>query len=64
MMIKLPFWMDKGELNKIAMLFGKWWDYVQSVVKFPFEILDEEKCSERILNLIAYQRDVERSISL
>ena len=60
MMIKLPFWMDKGELNKIAVLFGKWWDYVQSAVKFPFEILDEEKCSERILNLIAYQRDVER----
>jgi hypothetical protein len=60
MMIKLPFWMDKGELNKIAVLFGKWWDYVQSAVKFPFAILDEEKCSERILNLIAYQRDVER----
>ena len=52
--------MDKGELNKIAVLFGKWWDYVQSAVKFPFAILDEEKCSERILNLIAYQRDVER----
>lgn len=52
--------MDKGELNKIAVLFGKWWGYVQSAVKFPFEILDEEKCSERILNLIAYQRDVER----
>ena len=60
MMIKLPFWMDKGELNKVAVLFGKCWDYVQSAVKFPFEILDEEKCSERILNLIAYQRDVER----
>ncbi|WP_109079245.1 phage tail protein [Aggregatibacter kilianii] len=60
MIIKLPFWMDKGELAKIAALFGKWWDYVQSAVKFPFEILDEEKCSERILNLIAYQRDVER----
>ena len=60
MMIKLPFWMDKGELNKIAVLFGKWWDYVQSAVKFPFEILDEEKCSERILNFIAYQRDVAR----
>ena len=51
--------MDKGELNKIAVLFGKWWDYVQSAVEFPFAILDEEKCSERILNLIAYQRDVE-----
>ena len=52
--------MDKGELSKIAVLFGKWWDYVLSAVKFPFNILDEEHCSERILNLIAYQRDVER----
>ena len=60
MKIKLPFWMDKGELSKIAVLFGKWWDYVLSAVKFPFNILDEEHCSERILNLIAYQRDVER----
>ena len=47
--------MDKGELNKVAVLFGKWWDYVLSAVKFPFNILDEEHCSERILNLIAYQ---------
>ena len=60
MKIKLPFWMDKGELSKIAVLLGKWWDYVLSAVKFPFNILDEEHCSERILNLIAYQRDVER----
>ena len=36
--------MDKGELSKIAVLFGKWWDYVLSAVKFPFNILDEEHC--------------------
>ena len=53
MKIKLPFWMDKGELNKVAVLFGKWWDYVLSAVTVPFNILDEEHCSERILNLIA-----------
>jgi|GEM_PF-6020591 len=35
MKIKLPFWMDKGELSKIAVLLGKWWDYVLSAVKFP-----------------------------
>lgn len=58
--IKLPFWMDKGELQKIALLFEKWWAYVLSAVKFPFNILDEETCGEKILNLIAYQRDIER----
>ncbi|MEB3457129.1 phage tail protein [Pasteurella multocida] len=60
MKIKLPFWMDKGELSKIAQLFEKWWVYVLSAVKFPFNILNEETCGEKILNLIAYQRDVER----
>lgn len=58
--IKLPFWMDKGELEKIAHLFEKWWDEVIQLIKYPLTILDEEHCSERILNLIAYQRDVER----
>ncbi len=58
--IKLPFWMDKGELQKIALLFEKWWAYVLNAVKFPFNILDEETCGEKILNLIAYHRDVER----
>lgn len=58
--INLPFWLDKGEVRKIADLFAKWWDYTLRAVKFPFNLLDEEHCSERILNLIAYQRDVER----
>lgn len=58
--IKLPFWMNKGELEKIARLFEKWWDKVMQLIKYPLTILDEDHCSERILNLIAYQRDVER----
>lgn len=52
--------MDKGELRKIALLFEKWWRYVLGAVVFPLSILDEEKCSERILNLVAYQRDIDR----
>lgn len=58
--IKLPFWMDKGELAKIAQLFEKWWAYVLNTLTFPFNILNIDKCSERILNLIAYQRDIDR----
>ena len=58
--IKLPFWMDKGELAKIAHLFEKWWYWALNTLRFPFETLDEEKCSEQILNLIAYQRDITR----
>ncbi|KMK51465.1 phage tail protein [[Actinobacillus] muris] len=58
--IKLPFWMNKGELAKIAILFEKWWFWVMNILRYPFETQDEEKCSERILSLIAYQRDITR----
>lgn len=58
--IKLPFWLDKGEVAKIAVLFEKWWYWVLNSLCFPFETQDEEKCSEQILNLIAYQRDIVR----
>ncbi|MEE6116293.1 phage tail protein, partial [Avibacterium paragallinarum] len=58
--ITLPFWLDKGELNKIARLFEKWWAYSLRMLSTPFSIFDEEKCSETILNLIAYARDIER----
>lgn len=60
MKIKLPFWMDKGELAKIALLFEKWWYWTLNTLRFPFDSQDEEKCSEKILNLIAYQRDITR----
>ncbi|AWI51989.1 phage tail protein [Actinobacillus porcitonsillarum] len=60
MKIKLPFWMDKGELRKIADLFEKWWQLQIKRLETPLLIFDEEKCSEFILNLIAYQRDIER----
>lgn len=58
--IKLPFWLNKGEIAKIAHLFEKWWFWVLNTLKFPFETQDEEKCSEQMLNLIAYQRDITR----
>ncbi|WP_115587961.1 phage tail protein [Actinobacillus lignieresii] len=60
MEIKLPFWMNKGELNKLATLFKKWWDLTFKTLVFPFQIFDEENCPVFILNLIAYQRDINR----
>lgn len=60
MAIKLPFWMDKGELRKIADLFEKWWQHGQLYLRYPLDTQDEDKCSERVLNLLAYQRDITR----
>lgn len=59
-MIKLPFWLDRGEVRKIADLFEKWWDWAEIFVQYPLQTQDAEKCSEEILYLLAYQRDIER----
>lgn len=60
--IKLPFWLDKAgsEINKIRNLFEKWWTLTYGYFAFLFKIIDEENCSEQVLNLIAYQRDITR----
>lgn len=60
MKITLPFWLNKGEIAKIAHLFEQWWQWAMIFVQFPFQTQDEERCNEAILNLIAYQRDVIR----
>lgn len=58
MAIKLPFWMDRGELRKIADLFEKWWAWAEIFVRYPLQTQDAEKCSHQVLNLLAYQRDI------
>ncbi|MFD0966000.1 phage tail protein [Seminibacterium arietis] len=60
MNIKLPFWLNNGEVKKIAELFAKWWQWVAMRINYPFSILDVDSCNEKVLNYIAYQRDIER----
>lgn len=61
MNIKLPFWMDGVATRQIADLFAKWWQLsIKRMVELPLKLLDEDNCSETMLNLIAYARDVER----
>ncbi|MFC0973994.1 phage tail protein [Pasteurella multocida] len=60
MAIKLPFWMDRGELQKIADLFEKWWAWAEIFTRYPLKTQDPEKCNEQVLNLLAYQRDITR----
>lgn len=60
--IKLPFWLDKkgSEINKIKSVFEKWWEIGLGYLQFIFKLTNEEDCNEKILNLIAYQRDITR----
>lgn len=58
--IKLPFWMDKGEFAKLRSLFLKWWSLALKLAQFPLTLFDEETAPEWLVNLLAYQRDIER----
>lgn len=58
--IKLPFWMNKGEVSKVRSLFLKWWQIGLKIVQFPLNLFDEDTAPEWLINLIAYQRDIER----
>lgn len=62
MKIKLPFWLDRkgSEINKIKQLFENWWQFSLEYLKFLSGLTSEDDCSEKILYLIAYQRDITR----
>ena len=58
--ISLRFWESAGELSKIAAIHEKWWNKVQSWIDWLPKQIDVESAPLQIVNLIAYQRDIER----
>lgn len=58
--IKLPFWFNGKEVNKVKSLFEKWWQIGLELVTFPLQIFDVLTAPEWLVHLIAYQRDIER----
>jgi len=57
---KLPVWMNKGEVKKLADTAYKWFSKIGNWGLWPLRQLDPMECSEGVLNLLAWQRDVER----
>lgn len=58
--IKLPVWMNKGEVAKLAANAYAWFTKVGEWAAWPIEQLDPMTCTELVLDLIAYQRDIDR----
>lgn len=58
--INLPVWMNKGEVKKLAAIFAKFWQQVYDWLSWPLSQIDPLTCSETLLNLLAYQRDITR----
>lgn len=58
--IKLPFWLEGTELLKLVAAAKAYWDTIEAWIKWPLSQFDALTCSEGILNLLAYQRDIQR----
>ncbi|MCA6971216.1 phage tail protein [Pectobacterium carotovorum] len=58
--LRLPSWMDKGEPAKLLRASKRYWQQVNDWMRWPLQQLDAETCPVPLLNVLAYQRDIER----
>ncbi|MEE7625434.1 phage tail protein [Methylobacter sp. Wu8] len=58
--IKLPFWLEGVELVKLRDAATAYWAQIETWLKWPLTQFDALTCSEGVLNLLAYQRDIQR----
>lgn len=58
--LSLPFWLDGIELAKLKAAAQSWWGKVENWLQWPLLQLDAETCHMTILNLLAWQRDIQR----
>ncbi len=58
--LRLPTWMRKGEPDKLLKAARRFWAQVYGWVTWPVSQFDPLTCSEPLLNLMAYDRDITR----
>ncbi|MEQ9997316.1 phage tail protein [Pectobacterium versatile] len=58
--LRLPSWMDRGEPAKLLRANKRYWQQVNDWMRWPLQQLDAETCPVPLLNVLAYQRDIER----
>lgn len=58
--VTLPFWMSGPELTKLAKAAQKWFSRVMAWAIWPAQQMNPETCTETVLDLIAWQRDIDR----
>ena len=58
--LKLPFWLDGKELNRLHTASQSWWDRVEGWLQWPLLQMDAETCHLTVLDLLAWQRDISR----
>lgn len=58
--IKNKFWLAGNENSKLRALAQRWWELVESWLMWPLSQFDAETCTRPVLDLLAWQRDIER----
>lgn len=58
--LKLPFWLEGVELSKLRDAAQAWWTRVETWMNWPLLQLDAETCHLTVLDLLAWQRDIQR----
>jgi hypothetical protein len=58
--IELPFWLDGEELGKLKRAAADYWAAVEDWIRWPLSQFDPMTCSLGILDLLAYNRDIQR----
>lgn len=58
--LSLPFWLAGAELTKLKAAAQSWWGKVEQWLQWPLLQLDAETCHLTILDLLAWQRDIQR----
>ncbi|WP_019407710.1 phage tail protein [Pseudomonas psychrophila] len=56
----LPFWLDGPELAKLKAAAQSWWSKAEGWLNWPLLQLDAETCHLSVLDLLAWQRDIQR----
>lgn len=58
--LSLPFWLDGPELAKLKAAAQSWWEKAEGWLRWPLLQLDAETCHLTVLDLLAWQRDIQR----
>lgn len=58
--LDLPFWSNKGHSIPLINIAQRYWEHIEQGLRWPLTQMDAETCTEGVLNLIAWQRDITR----
>lgn len=58
--IELPFWLNGKHLQKLKAAAQNYWEKIETWASWVLGQRDAETCTEGVLELLAYERDIER----